>query len=95
MTDPVWKRIDEHAAIIAEMQRDAAANKAETDTRLAHLESGQKQLLEVALRTEAKIDHNTADIATAKGGLKAGKWIAATLIALGAFALSLWAYIRG
>lgn len=86
----IWQRIDEHSAVIAQMREDRATDKAHTDARLSHLEQGQARQLELMTRVEAKIDANTMSLSQAQGGIKVGKWIAATLIAV----VGLWVAIQ-
>ena len=91
----LWQRIDEHSELIAQMQKDQASDKAENRARLAHLEEGQHRQLELMTRVEAKIDANTMSLSQAQGGLKLGKWIAATLIACAGLWLAIQRFIGG
>lgn len=102
----VWQRIDEHSAVINQMQIDHAKSEARADARLEHLEQGQARHLEIMVRIERKIDsrhdellkilaENTAQINQAQGGVRFGKWMAGVGLTLIGVALALVRYFRG
>lgn len=92
MSDPnidvQWKAIDDlkaqvntHAQLLAVLRREQELMREES-SRLFHMMS----------KIDAKIDNLHADITSAKGGLRFGKWLAGILIALAGVIASILHY---
>lgn len=68
-------KVEEHDHLIHEIRMNQVAAKAEVDTRLSHLEAGQREQLHVLLRVESKVDGNTNTLGNHEAGLKVGRWV--------------------
>jgi hypothetical protein len=91
----IWRRIDEHSETIQQMLIDQAATKASYDMRFQHIELMQNNMFQIVTRIEHKIDTQGKQLSEARGGLRFGKWLAATGLTLAATAMAAMAYVRG
>lgn len=90
----VYRKLDRHAGYIHQLRIDQAAIKAETDTRILHLESGQQEIIKTLAKIEHKIDNTASMVNRAHGGLRLGMWLSGVGIALAGLALTAWHYLR-
>lgn len=95
MSDPVRDKLDRHDEIIHFLQLEQAKTNARMVAIEERMDRNQAILVEQGARIESKVDATTAWMNESKGGLRIGKWIAATAIAILGIAATWLKFFKG
>ena len=79
--DPIWQKLNQHDQDMLNLQ----LKQARIEERLAimdeRIDRNQTELVKTLYRIEAKTDENSKWMNESRGGLRFGKWMAATAAA--------------